>query len=103
MVKEINTNSALNFFNFIVGTNFYKIIVKEDKNVPIIEIQDFLNVPQPSQFCMWNRYPNRKNYINIKFNHDWVIDLRLHNAATNIELKIKKKTIILIGNLMQER
>ena len=44
---KINTNSALNFFNFIVGTNFYKIIVKEDKIFPIIEIQDFLNVPQP--------------------------------------------------------
>ena len=87
---KININSALNFFNFIVGTNFYKIIVKEDKNVPIIEIQDFLNVPQPSNFvCRTD--PNRKNYINIKFNHDWVIDLRLHNAATNIELDQKKQ------------
>tara|TARA_A100001015_G_C14958603_1_gene699865 strand:+ start:642 stop:1499 length:858 start_codon:yes stop_codon:yes gene_type:complete len=87
---KVNINSAFNFFNFIVGTNFYKIIVKEDTNGPTIEIQDFLNVPQPSNFvCRTD--PDRKNYLNIKFNHNWVIDLRLHNAATDIELDQKKQ------------
>ena len=87
---KININSALNFFNFIVGTNFYKIIVKEDKNGPTIEIQDFLNVPQPSNFvCRTD--PNMKNHLNIKFNHGWVIDLRIHNAKTDIQLDQKKQ------------
>ena len=88
---NVNINAAIPIIaKLVFFTNFYKIIVKEDTNGPTIEIQDFLNVPQPSNFvCRTD--PNMKNHLNIKFNHGWVIDLRIHNAKTDIQLDQKKQ------------
>ncbi len=73
---------AVNFFNFIVGINFYKVIVSGTDEVNV-EIQDFLNIPKPQNLiCGFD--PQRSNYLNFSFNHNWIIDLRLHTASSII-------------------
>ena len=74
---------ASNFFDFIVSNNFYKVIVNETNKVTSVEIQDFLNIPKPqSLICAFD--PKRKNYLTFNFNHGWVIELRIHTAASTI-------------------
>lgn len=73
----------VNFFNFIVGTKFYKVIVSENNKTTNVEIQDFLNIPTPqSLVCVFDS--KRSNYLNFTFNHGWIIDLRLHTASSMI-------------------
>ena len=87
---KIDPKTAFKFFNFIVGTNFYKVIVKHSTTGPIVEVQDFLCVPQPDSFvCKTD--PTRKNYLTVIFDHDWIIDLRVHSAATKIQLDNTKQ------------
>ena len=81
---------AFNLFNFIVGSNFYKIIVKTNKPKLQIEIQDFLNVPQPKSFlCFFNK--NKKNYLSLNFSHGWVVEMRIHSAKSLIQLEYDKQ------------
>tara|TARA_E500000178_G_C17020905_1_gene755493 strand:- start:745 stop:1602 length:858 start_codon:yes stop_codon:yes gene_type:complete len=87
---KVQPKIAFNFFNFVIGSNFYKIIVKTNKPNVELEIQDFLNVPQPENFLCFFDY-NRKNYLSLEFNHGWVIDLRIHSASSSIKLKYKNQ------------
>lgn len=79
---------AFDFFNFIVGTNFYKIIVKEDSSGTIVEVHDFLNVPQPNSMTSIYNSSVSINHLYLKFNHGWEIDLRLHTARSKIQTNL---------------
>lgn len=82
---------AYDFFNFIVGTNFYKIVVKEDASGTIVEVHDFLNVPQPKSMTTIYNSSSSINHLYLKFNHGWEIDLRLHTASSDIQTDLKKQ------------
>jgi hypothetical protein len=88
LVEEfINTNSnrcANNLFQSLVGDrDYYKIIVNSNLRSKKIQFQkfDFSLISVPTNVIAKTV---KQNYIQLNFNNNWEIQMRLHNSATNI-------------------
>ena len=68
-----------NLFRFLVGDrNFFKLRVKNKKTYLI----DFSNIEDPSSFIIKTI---DDSHIEIKFNNNWIFNMRLHTASSRIE------------------
>lgn len=83
VVRFINKNNtsiflAKSLFVFLVGNkNFYKIIASNKS----IEIKEFADIPLPEKV---EAKLVGKSYVNLVFSNGWIINMRLHSAATLI-------------------
>lgn len=76
--KNMSSSLSKSLFLFLVGNkNFYKIIAFKKS----IEIKEFADIPLPQKL---KASLVGKSYVKLDFSNGWVINMRLHTAATLI-------------------
>ena len=72
---------ADSLFRFLVGCDFYKVVVYPKLNGKI-EIQDFSGIAMPS--VVTPLASRNGDYLKIEFNNKWIINCRIHTASGRI-------------------
>ena len=89
-----NSKNANKLFTFMVNTNFYKIkVIPSTKKIStFVEVSDFVKIRLPKSFKAYKPQKNPlKNHFRIKFDNNWEIDFRIHNASETITKNRKLK------------
>lgn len=92
-VNTYSSTCSSNLFQYLVCNNYYKIVVNSNKH--ILEIQEFAQITNHTQVIASNDSSRKNCYIDLTFNNDWIISMRLHSASsklkTNPSLKFDTK------------
>ena len=74
-------------FNFLVSPGCKKLIVRTDsrtKAIKRIEVYDYTKISLPKRVVTSINVRPRATSLSLEFDNKWVIDLRIHNASSQI-------------------
>jgi hypothetical protein len=82
-----NSNAAKTLFEFLVGFDFKKVIVRTNRttrSLASIEVADYSRIGQPQSVVASVDHRPRASSLILEFDNGWIIDLRIKNASTRI-------------------
>ena len=80
------TRMAERLFSFLVGVNFFKVIVSDRVGDPV-DVQDYSQIPLPRTAIA----TTRNSYLCLKFDNGWQVELRLHTASSRLPRNLRSQ------------